>query len=213
MSAGFIIAGTGTGVGKTVFSAAFAGALRGYYWKPVQSGLEGETDSEVARRLSGLPPERILPEAYRLTLPASPHASAAREGIEIEPERMPLPRRARPLVIEGTGGLLVPFSERRLQMEQFEAWGLPIILCASTSLGTINHTLLSIEALKRRRVPLLGVVFIGDAADESESAVAAFGGAPRLGRLPFIEPLDAPHLAAAFRTNFDLAAFACNVSS
>ena len=84
MSSGFIVTGTDTGIGKTVFSAALAGALGGYYWKPVQAGLEGETDSDMVRRLSGLPPERILPEAYRLRLPASPHIAAAREGIAIE---------------------------------------------------------------------------------------------------------------------------------
>ena len=91
MSSGFIVTGTDTGIGKTVFSAALAGALGGYYWKPVQAGLEGETDSDVVRRLSGLPPERILPEAYRLKLPASPHIAAAREGIPIERARLLLP--------------------------------------------------------------------------------------------------------------------------
>ena len=208
MSAGFIVTGTDTGVGKTVFSAALAGALQGYYWKPVQSGLDGETDSDAARRLSGLPPDHILPEAYRLKLPASPHISAAREGVAIEPERMSLPWGARPLIIEGAGGVLVPLSGCRLQVEQFLAWGLPLILCAPTSLGAINHTLLSLEALKARRARLLGIAFIGEAAEEAERAIVSFGGAPRLGRLPFVAPLDAAPLAVAFRNNFDLAAFA-----
>ncbi len=207
MSAGFIVTGTDTGIGKTVFSAALAGALGGYYWKPIQAGLDGQTDSETVRRLSGLAPERILPEAYRLKLPASPHMAAARESIEIRPERMPLPWGARPIVIEGAGGLLVPLSAKLLQVEQFTSWGLPIILCAPTKLGTINHTLLSLEALAKRRMHVRGIAFIGDAAEEVENAIVAFGGARRLGRLPFVEPLEQRRLARAFRADFDLSAF------
>ncbi len=207
MSAGFIVTGTDTGIGKTVFSAALAGALRGYYWKPIQAGLDGETDSDAVRRLSGLAPERILPEAYRLKLPASPHIAAAREGIEIKPERLPLPWGARPLVIESAGGLLVPLSDNLLQIDQFASWGLPVILCARTELGTINHSLLSLEALATRHIHLHGIAFIGDAAEEVESTIVAFGGVSRLGRLPFVDPLERGRLAAAFRANFDLSVF------
>ena len=207
MSIGFIVTGTDTGIGKTVFSAALAGALNGYYWKPVQAGLEGATDSEAVQRLSGLPHERILPEAYRLRLPASPHIAAAREGIEIRAERLPLPRGARPLVIEGAGGLLVPLSDDVLQIEQFAFWGLPVILCARTELGTINHTLLSLEALAKRAMRVNGVVFIGKPDEDVESTITRVGIARRLGRLPIIEPLNAARLAEAFRANFDLRDF------
>ncbi len=204
---GFIVTGTDTGIGKTVFSAALAGALGGYYWKPIQAGLDGETDSDVVRRLSGLAPERILPEAYRLKLPASPHIAAAREGLEIKRECLPLPWGARPLVIEGAGGLIVPLSAGLLQIDQFASWGLPVILCAPTRLGTINHTLLSLEALVRRQIRVNGIAFIGDAAEEVESTIVAFGGVRRLGRLPFVDPLNAASLAAAFRANLDLSIF------
>ena len=203
---GFIVTGTDTGIGKTAFSAALSGALGSFYWKPIQAGLEGETDSHAVRRLSGLPCERILPEAYRLKLPASPHIAAAREGIGIKPERLPLPV-ASPLVIEGAGGLLVPLSGTLLQIDQFASWGLPVVLCASTRLGTINHTLLSLEALAMRQIHVHGIAFIGEAAEEVENTIVAFGGVPFLGRLPFVDPLDAFHLAAAFRANFDLSAF------
>ena len=91
MTSQIVVTGTDTGIGKTVFSAALAGALDGYYWKPVQSGLEGETDSQAVRRLSGLAAERILPERYRLTTPASPHLAAAIDGVAIDPERLRLP--------------------------------------------------------------------------------------------------------------------------
>ena len=110
-----IVTGTDTGVGKTVFASGLAGALDGFYWKPIQAGTEPEGDRETARRLSGLPPERILPEAYRLKLPASPHLSAREEGIEIVPERLAVPDAAGPLVIEGAGGVLVPVTEHGLQ--------------------------------------------------------------------------------------------------
>jgi dethiobiotin synthetase len=207
MSSGFIVTGTDTGIGKTIFSAALAGALGGYYWKPIQAGLEGETDSDVVRRLSGLAPDRVLPEAYRLKIPASPHIAAAGQSIEINPERLPLPWGARPLVIEGAGGLLVPLSDDLLQIDQFASWGLPVILCARTKLGTINHTLLSLEALAKRAMRVHGVVFIGNPDDAVERTITRVGKARRLGRLPTIEPLNAARLAEAFRANFDLRNF------
>ncbi len=146
----FVVTGTDTGVGKTVFSAALAAALGASYWKPVQSGLEAETDSETVRRLSGLSQDRILPEAYRLKLPASPHIAAAREGIGIEASRLAIPARPGPLVIEGAGGLLVPLAPDLLQIDLFASWGLPVILCALTSLGTINPPAPSITSAPGR---------------------------------------------------------------
>ncbi len=208
----FAVTGTGTGVGKTVFCAALAGALGANYWKPIQAGLEGETDSETVRRLSGLPADRMIPEAYRLQLPASPHIAAAREGIVIEANRLGIPRRAGPLVIEGAGGLLVPLSPRLLQIDLFASWGLPVILCALTALGTINHTLLSLEAMAKRSVKLHGIVFIGGRDEEAESTILSLGKVRRLGSLPPLDPLNASRLAEAFRANFRLSDFAGRLS-
>lgn len=204
----FAVTGTDTGVGKTVFCAALAGALGASYWKPVQSGLEGETDSETVRRLSGLSQDRIHPEAYRLKLPASPHISAAREGVRIEASRLTIPRRPGPLVIEGAGGLMVPLAPDLLQIDVFASWGLPVILCAPTSLGTINHTLLSLEAMARRAIAVHGVVFTGEPGEEVESTIIALGKTRRLGRLPPLDPLNAGTLADAFRAHFRLSDFA-----
>jgi dethiobiotin synthetase len=206
MSRAFVVAGTDTGIGKTVFCAALAGALDGYYWKPVQAGLEGETDSDAVRRLSGLPRERVLPEAYRLSLPASPHIAAAREGVVIEAARLSPPAWAGTLVVEGAGGLFAPLSPSLLPIDLFAAWGFPVILCARTALGTINHTLLSLEALARRGMAVHGVAFIGEPSDEAERTIVEFSGVRRLGRLPFIDPLNAATLAEAFRANFDFSA-------
>lgn len=201
---GYVVTGTDTGIGKTVFAAALAGALDTAYWKPVQAGLDGETDSQVVQRLSGLGPDRILPEAYRLVLPASPHRAAEAEGIAIDPDALVLPSTTRPLVVEGAGGPLVPLTRRRLFADVFAAWGLPVILCARTSLGTINHTLLAIEALSRRGIALHGVAFIGEANEDSEQIIADLGGTRRLGRLPHLPDVTPATLKAAFAAAFTL---------
>ncbi len=204
MTEAIIVTGTDTDCGKTVFCAALAAALDGCYWKPVQCGLEGETDSQIVRRLSGLGPERVLPEAYVLRTPASPHFAAEREGMEIDVTNLVVPRVSRPLVIEGAGGLAVPIRRDLLQIDLFARWKLPVILCASTRLGTINHSLLSIEALKRRAMPILGLAFTGDPNPDSEVTICAIGGVKRLGRLPRLDPLTSKSLRAAFAANFKL---------
>jgi dethiobiotin synthetase len=207
MSARYIVTGTDTGVGKTVFSAALAGALRATYWKPVQAGLDDETDSETVRRLANLPREEIIPETYRLKRAASPHIAAASEGLVIEAGRFALPGTKGPLVVEGAGGLLVPLSPSLLQIDLFASWRLPVILCARTMLGTINHTLLSLEAMAHRAMPVHGVAFIGDEAEEVENTIVRFGKSRSLGRLPFFDLLNASRLAEAFRANFRLSDF------
>jgi dethiobiotin synthetase len=204
MSVRIIVAGTDTDIGKTVFSAALVQALDGYYWKPVQSGLAGETDSQTVARLSGLAPSRILPEAYRLNTPASPHYSAERDGIEIDVERLRPQDYPTPLVIELAGGLHVPLTRRLLQIDLLADWKLPVILCSSTRLGTINHSLLSIEALKRRAIPVLGIAFIGDEVVDSERTITAFGRVRRLGRLPRLPVLDSTTVRRAFAENFSV---------
>lgn len=208
MSLPLVVTGTDTGIGKTVFSAALAGALGAHYWKPVQSGLEVETDSERVRRLARLPAQRILPEAYRLNTPASPHLAAELDGVAIDPDALVPPAVEGPLVIEGAGGLMVPLTRTLLTIDQFARWGFPVVLCARTQLGTINHTLLSVEALKKRGIPLLGIAFIGDEMADSQATIRAFSGVKILGRLPRLAPLTPDALAAAFSAAFDLADFA-----
>ncbi|WP_192878838.1 dethiobiotin synthase [Sphingopyxis lindanitolerans] len=198
----FVVTGTDTGIGKTVFSAALAGALGIPYWKPIQSGLEDETDSEAVARLAGVP---IHPEGYRLVTPASPHRAAEIDGIILDPDALTPP--AGDLLIEGAGGALVPVTRTWLYADLFARWQIPVIVCARTALGTINHSLLTIEALKSRRVPVHGIAFIGDAVEDSEAIIAEIGGVRRLGRLPIVEPLTPETLSAAFHTNFNLADF------
>lgn len=198
-----VVTGTDTDVGKTVFAAALAGALGAHYWKPVQAGLEPHGDSDSVAKLSGLPPARILPEVYRLTTPCSPHRAAQIDGVKIEPDRLTRPRIPGPLVIEGAGGVLVPVTPDMLFADLFARWACPVVLVARTSLGTINHSLLSIEALRHRAVPILGIAFIGDGQPDSEATIARLGRVKHLGRLPHLRPLDASTLAAAFATQFE----------
>ena len=202
----WVVTGTDTEIGKTVFAAALAGALQAHYWKPVQAGIEGGGDRDRVAALSGLPPSRILPEAYRLTMPCSPHEAAARDHIAIDPARL-APPAVRPLVIEGAGGALVPLTRDLLFADVFARWNLPAIVVARTGLGTINHSLLTIEALRHRGVAILGIAFVGDPNEESESTIAHIGGVRRLGRLPLLDPLTPAALASAFAAGFRLEDF------
>lgn len=210
MRPAIVVTGTDTDVGKTVFAAALTAALGAYYWKPVQAGRQPDADSKTVRRLAGVPADRILPEVYDLSTPASPHLAAERDGIEIDVARLselPATPGDAPLIIEGAGGLMVPLTRRELLIDQFARWNVPVVLVAATRLGTINHSLLSIEALRHRGIPVLGVAFSGPENEDSERTIAEMGGARRLGRLPWLDPLDAPALRAAFAANFRAADF------
>jgi dethiobiotin synthetase len=207
MSLRIVVTGTDTDIGKTVFAAGLTRLLGGVYWKPVQAGLDGETDTGTVRRLSGLDDAHFLPEAWRLKLPASPHLAAEREGIEIDSGSLVVPTLPRPLVIEGAGGLMVPLNRRELYIDVFARWRVPVVLCARTTLGTLNHTLLSLEALARRGIPVLGVALIGDPHVDNERTLAAMGGAPVLGRLPRLDPLTPAALRDAFDAAFPRSLF------
>ncbi|HEY1876309.1 MAG TPA: dethiobiotin synthase [Rhizomicrobium sp.] len=199
----FVVTGTDTNIGKTIFSAGLCGFLGARYWKPIQSGLDGPTDSEIVAELSSA---AIVPEAYRLRLAVSPHQAAAAEDIAIDPDALVPPDG--PVVIEGAGGLMVPLTRQTLFIDVFARWQVPLILCARTRLGTINHTLLSIAAIRARNIPLVGVAFIGDANEESEQVITELGKVKRLGRLPVIEPLTAGRLAGVFAKTFERQDFA-----
>lgn len=203
----FVVTGTDTGIGKTVFSAALAGALGAAYWKPVQAGLDDGADADTVARLSGLPASHILPEAYRLNTPCSPHRAAELDGVTIDPARLTLPACDAPLVIEGAGGVLVPLTRSLTYADMFERWGLPVIIVARTALGTINHSLLTIEALRLRGIAIHGIAFVGDPVPDSEATIAAMGGVRRLGRLDRVDPLDRDTLAAAFARGFAIRDF------
>jgi dethiobiotin synthetase len=192
----YVVTGTDTGVGKTVVAAGIAGHLHAAYWKPVQAGLDEETDSEAVRRLTQ-GRARVLPEGYRLVTPCSPHEAARIDGLRIDPTTLALPRGDEPLVVEGAGGALVPLSDDLLYADMFALWGLPVIVVARTTLGTINHSLLTVEALRARGVVVAGVVFSGDENAAIEAAIVGLGACRHLGRLPPLDPLTSETLADA----------------
>jgi dethiobiotin synthetase len=201
-----IVTGTDTGIGKTVVCAMLTLALDAVYWKPIQAGTNGGTDTMRVRQLTGLPEQNFRAERYVLQNPLSPHRAAELDQVAISSDDLRLPEdvpAGRHLIIEGAGGVLVPINRSLLQIEMFARWRAPVVLCARTSLGTINHSLLSLEALKRRGIDVLGVVFVGDAMPDSERTIVEFGAAQRLGRLPILPELNAQKLNAAFAAHFD----------
>ena len=145
-----VVCGTDTDVGKTVVSAFLVQGLGASYWKPVQSGLSDGGDRPWLAELLSLPKERWLPEAYAFQAPVSPHWAAEREHTQIDPRVLAWPNVAAPLVVETAGGLMVPLTRNWLQIEQLAHWQRPIVLVARSGLGTLNHTLLSLEALRHR---------------------------------------------------------------
>jgi dethiobiotin synthetase len=200
-----IVTGSDTGVGKTVVCAMLTLALEGIYWKPIQSGTDGGTDTQRVKAMTNLPPSHCLPERFVLRAPLSPHRAAELDGISIAPESLDLPQTSenRWLIVEGAGGVLVPIDRQTLQIALFSRWRAPVLVVARTALGTINHTLLTLEALRRRAIKVTGVIFVGDAMPDTERIIAEFGGVKSLGRLPILPALDAGTLCEAFRTNFD----------
>lgn len=207
-----IITGTDTDVGKTVFAAMMMLALAevengAAYWKPVQCGIEGGVDTKTVQKLTGLPDENFFPEAYVFSEALSPHRAAEIDGVEVDIDALEIPDWGGPLLIEGAGGLNVPLTRTTLNIDLFEMWGLPVILCARTGLGTINHTLLSVEALKSRNIPVHGIAFIGPENPDNIRTIADFTGVRVLGRLPWLDKTDAAGLNAAFEQNFRLKDF------
>ncbi len=194
-----VVCGTDTDVGKTVVSAWLVQGLGASYWKPVQSGLAGGSDSERVQQLLNLPAQRLIPEAYRLSQPVSPHWAAEIDGVRLDPERLRLPAQAGALVIETAGGLLVPLRRDWLQIEQLQRWQLPVVLVGRSGLGTLNHCLLSIAALRHYQIPLLGLVLNGPPHPDNPRTLEQLSGVPVLAQLPRLDPLRAEDLAALWQ--------------
>jgi malonyl-CoA O-methyltransferase len=188
---GVFVTGTDTGVGKTVVAACLARAWRAGYWKPVQTGTAtADDDTTTVVALAGVPADHVYAPAYALRAPLSPHAAAELEGVEIDMEAITLPQTVHPLVIEGAGGLFVPLNERDFMIDLMTRLALPILLVARSTLGTINHTLLSLAALRSRGLPIAGVVLNGPPNAGNRTAIERFGGVRVLAELPRVDPLD-----------------------
>lgn len=176
LSQGVFITGTDTGIGKTLVSAILTQALHATYWKPLQTGLsEGDNDTATVQYLAGLPEKRVIPPAYTLHAPLAPHAAAEREGIIINPDQLQRPHLTSPLVIEGSGGLLVPITPSMMIIDLITQLNLPVILVIRSGLGTLNHTLLSLEALYRRHIPVAGIISSGERHNDNLQRIETLG--------------------------------------
>lgn len=176
-----IVCGSGTGVGKTVVSAIITEALQGDYWKPIECGED--SDTKTLQKLLPSLQKKIHPPSYSLRAPLSPHHAAKLEKTEINPACVILPDTQSPLIIETVGGVLVPLNQTILSIELFKTWPAIWILVSKNYLGSINHTLLTIEALKQRSINLGGIIFNGEPNPESEKAILRFSGLPCLSRI------------------------------
>jgi len=209
MSSRFFVTGTDTGVGKTVVSALLCAALDAFYWKPIQTGTRQGTDRSAVLRLAQLSRSHTVPEAYCFGPPVSPHLASRRAGVRIDLRRITMPQLLvrENLIAEGAGGPLVPINGTQLMTSLMRHLGLPVLLVARTALGTINHTLLSLAALRAAHLDVRGVIMVGKPNRENRKAIEHYGHIEVVGAVPQLEQINRRALLEAFRRDFDLKAF------
>ena len=178
-----IIAGSGPDVGKTIVSAILTTLMDGDYWKPIQCGDEENSDTATIKKWIDTTRHHIHPPAYSFKAPLSPHHAARLEHISIDPNSITIPQTKRPLIIESVGGIFVPLTTKVLTIDLFKSWGCKWIVVSRHYIGSINHTLLTISALKQHRVPIAGIIFNGELNPDSEAAILDIAQIPLLGRL------------------------------
>lgn len=198
------ITGTDTGIGKTLVSAMLLLGLNGKYWKPVQSGLEDITDTEWVKEKTGLDDTHFYSEAYRLNKPLSPHASAEADGVRIDLEQFVIPQTAKDeiLIIEGAGGILVPLNEKELMIDLMKKCNAPALVVARSGLGTINHTLLSINQLRSGGIEIFGVVMNGPGNSSNRDAIEHFGNERMIAEVEEIKDINPDSLKRYFEKYF-----------
>ncbi len=211
MTGGVFVTGTDTHVGKTVVSAALLQRYRAQapvrYWKPIQTGSPYDDDTATVRRLAASTADEVIDEGIRLEAPVSPHLAARLSGTTLSLSPIIATARSRPaferLVVEGAGGVLVPINDVDRMVDLMAALGLPVLVVARTALGTINHTLLTLEALRHRALPIAGVVMVGTASPDNRTAIERYGHTPVLGSMPWFDPLNSRELDLWARTQLD----------
>ena len=190
----FVICGTDTDIGKTLISSFFVRGLNSFYWKPIQRGIESETDSQAIERLAKVEKTKIINEAYIFREPVSPHWAAEIDQKVINLQLLNLPNVDGALIVETAGGLMVPITRNYLQIDQIKKWNIPVILVCKSGLGTLNHTLLSIEALKKRNIKILGLVINGEKHLDNPKTLTEFSDLPIIAEFPFIQKVDSNNL-------------------
>ena len=210
---GYFVTGTDTNVGKTVLSALLVAALDAIYWKPVQTGSSEGTDRESVRRWTEAAEDRLPAERFRFAPPVSPHLAAREAGVRISldafefPEAAPEAATDRKWILEGAGGVMVPLNECDLMRDLMRCIGFPIVVAARTSLGTINHTLLTLSALREARLPICGVALIGEENAENRRAIEHYGNVRIIGHIPLLDRIHRAALLDVYDKQFDHQAF------
>lgn len=209
MAQQYFVTGTDTGVGKTVLSALLCAALDASYWKPIQTGTEVDSDSRTVEVLAAIARERFLPEVYQFAPALSPHLAARQAGLRIDLAKLHLPADFgnAPVIVEGAGGVLVPVNDTELMVDVIRKLALPVLLAARSSLGTINHTLLSLAALRGAGADVAGVVMIGAPNSENRAAIEEYGKVRVVGEIPWLSELNRGVLLEVFATRFDQQVF------
>ena len=195
-----VICGTDTDVGKTIVSSLLVQGLEAIYWKPIQSGLEDGGDTGKVCELLNLTKERYYPEIYKFKAAVSPHWAAEKENLVISPEKLVIPITQKPLIIETAGGIMVPLNRTWLQADQLQKWMCPVVLVARSGLGTLNHTLLSVESLQRRGVPILGLIVNGPKHQDNPRTLEKLTGLPVISELPILKKINSRTLAEIWNT-------------
>jgi dethiobiotin synthetase len=206
---GYFVTGTDTNVGKTILSALLVAALDAIYWKPVQTGATEGTDRESVRQWSESPEDRLPMERFRFDPPVSPHLASREAGVRITLDAFEFPAapQGRKWIVEGAGGVMVPLNERDLMRDLMQRIGFPVIVAARTSLGTINHTLLTLAALRQTQIPVCGVALIGDEDIENRRAIEHYGAVRVIGRIPILTKINRAALLDVYDKYFDHRAF------
>jgi dethiobiotin synthetase len=206
---GLFITGTDTGVGKTVAAAALMHRYRGRaplrYWKPIQTGIEQDDDTETVRRLGGCAEQEVFAEGIRLPKPVSPHLAARWEGATIDLPKLAAlpPDDDAAWIVEGAGGLLVPVNQSDTMADWIALLGLQVLVIARSGLGTINHTLLTLEALRARSLRVAGILMIGEPNADNREAIEKYGDVSVVAEMPVLDPLDCATLAAWSKEHLD----------
>ena len=198
------ITGTGTGVGKTFVSAVLVAGLSAEYWKPVQSGIEDSTDTRWIIENTGISEEFFHPETYLLKLAISPHASASAQGINIQLDNFMVPenKKSEYMIIEGAGGIMVPLNEKEFMLDLMKKINAPVLLVASSAVGTINHTMLSLIQLRKHGLDVMGVVMNGDKNSINKKAIEHYGNVNVVAEIEWINELYPTIFKNIFRKNF-----------
>jgi dethiobiotin synthetase len=205
----FFITGTDTGIGKTVVSALLCAALDATYWKPIQTGTREGSDRNMVIKLAEIPASKTIPENYKFGPPVSPHLAARLAGARIELRKIRIPQLGanEALIVEGAGGALVPINRTHLMTDLMTHLKLPVVLVARSSLGTINHTLLSLAALRSAKLDVRGVVMVGKPNRENRNAIEHYGDIEVIGAVPMLAEINRKTLVGVFRNHFNRGVF------